>query len=376
MSQMTASKSAAKPGRLSHALRIGAAAMAVIGLGLTGYLAMISFVGGVEPVGCGATSGCAGVLGSQWSRVLGVPVGLPAMGVYLVMLAGLVTVGRPAGRWLVTLAAAAVVAAAGWFVFLQFVWLGTWCVYCMAGHGAGVVAAVLGLAVVGSRGVMRPGAMGAAVAVGLAAVTVLAGVQLLTSEPVHRIAVLDVEWAPAEEPVLGLADAERFVLVMVDYACPHCRHTHGVLLEAQAELDPAPTLVVLPVPLNPACNPHAPQYPGPRFAESCELARLALAVHLADPAAFAAFDHWLFEPELPRSAEAARAEAVTRVGEAALAQALADPRVDERLARNTAAFGRSEAGRLPVTLVPGSKPVVGRIEQVSTVHALFEPDEP
>lgn len=375
MSDMTASNELTETRRVADGWRALAAGVALGGLALAVYLTAASLAGGVEPAGCGAGSGCGEVLSSRWSRVAGVPVSLPAVGVYVVMLAGLARAGWPVGRWLVVTAAAAVVAAAGWFVFVQWAWLGAWCVYCLTAHGVGVGAAMLGLAVVWRRGGMRGGAAVSALAVGVAAVAGLAAMQSLAGEPVHRIAMLDVQWAPAEEPVVGPVDARRFVLVMVDYACPHCRHTHDVLLEARQAIDPAPTIVVLPVPLNPACNPHGPLYPGPRFAESCELARLALAVHLADPAQFEAFDRWLFEPELPRTAEAARAKAAALVGEAVLTQALADPRVEERLARNTSAFGRSEADRLPVTIVPGSEPVVGRIEQASTVIALFEPDE-
>ena len=66
-----------------------------IAAGLALFLASLSFSQAGLPPGCGDGSGCADVLTSRWSTVLGLPVSLPAAVVYLAMLAS--TVWIPLG---------------------------------------------------------------------------------------------------------------------------------------------------------------------------------------------------------------------------------------------------------------------------------------
>ena len=154
--------------------------------------------------------------------------------------------------------------------------------------------------------------------------------------------------------------------ILFDYSCPHCRAAHGYLAEGIKRYDGKLGLVMLPMPLNSDCNPHWEETE-PRFKDSCKLARLALAVHRAAPEKFAEFDAWLFEPEMPRSAEDARAEAERLVSAERLESALADPSVAERIAADTAAFGRlqetnPDAAALPIIMSPGFSTLVGRHE--------------
>ncbi|MBX3444040.1 MAG: hypothetical protein KF774_16650 [Planctomyces sp.] len=219
-------------------------------------------------------------------------------------------------------------------------------------------------------------------AVGVAAVLVLIGLQLAFPHrsPLARlpqdanadtgpgqaraIAVLQgrLQLLPHETPHIGSADADRLIVVMFDYCCPHCREAHEALRELAAEAGPnAPGVLLLPTPLDAKCNP-AIEETEPRFAESCELARLALAVWRADRARFDEFDVWLFEPELPRKAAEARREAARLVGEAALEAALVDPWIEERIAADVGAYRDSGVRVLPVLLSPGASAVVGRTE--------------
>src|SRR5688572_15488772 len=58
-------------------------AIAMVAVLLAGYLTWVSLREAGEPAGCGAGSGCAAVLASQWSRWFDAPVGAPALAVYL-----------------------------------------------------------------------------------------------------------------------------------------------------------------------------------------------------------------------------------------------------------------------------------------------------
>ena len=89
------------------------------------YLAYVSLSNG--PVaGCGTDSGCNKVLQSRWAYWLGVPVSLPALFVYLGLLAATFAAERKSEpenqrrAWTVIVVLSVVVAgAAAWFIGLQ-----------------------------------------------------------------------------------------------------------------------------------------------------------------------------------------------------------------------------------------------------------------
>ena len=370
-----------------RAMGLAGALLALAAAGVSGYLVYASLAGSNLPPGCGEGSGCQSVLASKWSKVAGVPVGVPAMIVHLALAMLVIAVVRPGAArgsalspWL-GLVASVAIASAGWFVFLQVSVLEAICPWCMADHAMGVSAGVLGLVVAAKRGgraFRLAGSGGAAVLLvglvaGMQAYSTPAVVTLddmptgrdfdRTADGERWVGMLDGELRlnVGEEPGVGPIDAPT-VAMMFDYACPHCRHTHE-LLKARLAADPdAFRLVLLPVPLNQRCNAHAPASPGSRFDESCEVARIALAVWRAAPGRFPAFDQWLYDAAAPRTADEARSEAERRVGADALTIAIDSPRVQRTIDRNVRAYGRSGAGRVPVLLRPGVPPVVGRIE--------------
>ncbi len=177
--------------------------------------------------------------------------------------------------------------------------------------------------------------------------------------------------APHELPILGSADAPKLLVVLFDYCCPHCRTTHGYLLNGLASHKNELAVLVLPTPLNTKCNPYWEETE-PRFEHACELARLALAVWRADRAAFPAFDAWLFEPEQPRDPVAARRRAEQLVTAAALERALSDPWIDHQIEQNVAAYHNSGAQRVPVILSPGMRSIGGRPESEAQLFQLLE----
>ncbi|MEM6334550.1 MAG: vitamin K epoxide reductase family protein, partial [Planctomycetota bacterium] len=80
-SEVTADRSGvAAGGRLA----VGAMGLAVVAMGVSGYVTWASMRAGALPAGCGPGSGCAAVLASEWSRVMGVPVGVLAIWAYVV----------------------------------------------------------------------------------------------------------------------------------------------------------------------------------------------------------------------------------------------------------------------------------------------------
>ena len=261
-------------------------------------------------VGCGPGSGCDTVLGSQWSQVLGMPVTVPGLLVYGLLLLAL----THAGRHLLAPVLGVIFTAAVWFIFVQAVLIQAFCPWCMAAHGIGISLTALGLP--HAAGICRSWRTAGArfVATGLAGVLALMTLQVFGPAPEsHRVSELV---APAGEdarvaddahsagdgrlavffdgrkgyrveelPHLGRADAPHVIIEYFDYACSACR-TMGGYLEALVATYPDDLCVVLlPVPLDPDCNdslpPLEPGHPG-----ACDLARAALAVWRVSPDQF------------------------------------------------------------------------------------------
>ena len=117
-----------------------AAGLAAAALGLCAYLTAAALTGDGRPAGCGPTAGCGAVLTSAWSRVVGVPVVLPAAVLYAAVLAHLL-VYRRTGGLAPAVAAGTMLGAAGWFTAVQTVHLGAGCRYCLAAHALAVALA-------------------------------------------------------------------------------------------------------------------------------------------------------------------------------------------------------------------------------------------
>lgn len=357
---------------------------------LAGYLSVQGLLLKGTPPGCGAGSGCADVLHSRWSSLLGVPVSVPAAGLYAALLILLMRARvRGTGRAALALLSGAILGGVAWFVVLQVAVLRTFCVYCMTDHALGAIAAGATLG-----WLMRTGHRPAhGVALGALAAGAMAVLQVVQPTSVFRVdlptgrdydvvrddarhvGLLDGTFAfrIPSEPVVGHADAAHLLFLMVDYACPHCRKLHELARELQATRPEHVALVILPTPIHPDCNPAMEQVPD-RFAHSCELARLSLAVFGAAPDRWADYDRWLFDPETPRTPDEARAYAEAMLGTpvgAGLPAAL-----DAMLERNIALFGMIPAEhaserRVPVTWAPGRAPIVGPVDRADVLLDLL-----
>jgi uncharacterized membrane protein len=354
-------------------------------MAITAYLLWTSLSNG-QVAGCGDdTGGCLSVLASRWSRWLRVPVALPGLIVQTLTFAGLLAVGTggPRRRRFVVgfllMSAATLAGSACWFVALQVFVLGSFCGYCLAAHTCGVLVAGLILALVfGGKATLPPGIAAIWLLLGTSGPGLLIAGQVLVTpdwpgtdvnvvpESPGIPAVENPETYPRltlgsdgnivvkveEHPLLGDAHAKRILVDLYDYTCPHCRILYSHLKKARLRYGDQLTILLVPVPLNPDCNPYF-RSRKPEHKDSCHYVRLALAVWNLDRIAFETFHTWLFETEPIPSPEQARSEAERLVGAARLAKALSNDGLDRQIERNTLLFHLSGGKTLPKMMYQG-----------------------
>jgi uncharacterized membrane protein/protein-disulfide isomerase len=385
--------------------------LSALALALTACLAW-HYLSGRSAIGCGGSDGpgCDQVLNSRWSTVGGVlPVSGLAAGAYLAMLVASLSIGpatetsvrRLAWRAMLVLVGAAA-GSAVWFTFVQKWIIGTFCPYCMATHITGLLLAALVIwrapiepdddptdmaltdpssasrvsSSVPARNVARTSprrligrwpAMALTLA-GLALAGILAACQItFTPPPVYRggeshqnLPAID----PHTAPLLGSPEAPNVVNLLFDYKCPHCQQLHFMLDEAIRRYDSKLAFALCPTPLNRHCNPSIPRDVD-EFKDSCELAKVGLAVWVANRDAFTAFDNWMFSFESgdhwqSRGFDAARTKAVELVGQAKFEAAWTDPWIDQYLQTSIRIYAntiQSGNGAIP-KLVFGSRWVI------------------
>ena len=334
---------------------------------------------------------------------------LPGAMVYLALLLSAMAKNRPAMTAMATMAGG----AALWFLVLQGVVIRRFCVYCVLLHSVGLlIAGLIGWGLASAQhGNTRVQWPILPLLSGISAVGLLMGGQILLQrktfavtlapqaspgEPPPSPAQAPVVSAPSvslatvivppalnravslfrgkillemdDWPIFGDPRAAHVLADLYDYTCPDCRHVHGLLMQAVGRYPSQLSILAIPVPLERRCNHHV-TYDAPHHQHACEYARLALAVWLARPAAFADFDRWLFTPQQPASVEQARQEAGRLAGEGELAAALANPRLAQRHAQSLQVFVQAGAQQLPRVVLPdavlwGRVPGAGELFQV------------
>lgn len=379
--------------------------LSTLALALSAYLSWHYLAGG-SVVGCGGGSPCDQVLSSRWSSVGGVlPVSGLAAGAYLAMLIASLFLGpataasdrRLAWGAMLVLAGAAA-GSALWFIIVQKWLVGAFCPYCMATHITGLLLATL-LFWQAPRQIddASPNAAGANPALdpvaaalpdanhhtaspalpqrmirplhafgqalgGLALAGVLVAGQIgLAPPPIYR-AGESQDHRPAVDPrgvpLVGSPAAPHVVTLLFDYKCTHCQRLHSMLEEVVRRYNGQVAFALAPAPLSPQCNEYISREIE-QFTDSCELARIGLAVWVASRDAFPAFDHWMFSFESgdfwrPRRPEDARAKAVELVGQARFDAALADPWIDRYLRSSVRMYGDAGGNAVP-KLVLGAR---------------------
>lgn len=404
-------------------------AVAILG---AGYLAWVAISHG--PVaGCGPGSSCDKVLQSRWAYWLNVPVSIPALLVYLALLGATVLLQkRPSpdeqrGTWVGIIGLSVIVAgAAAWFVGLQMFIIEAFCKFCLTAHACGFAAAVLLLRHIplavdpdtpmwatgsGKTGIPRK-AVAPLVMTGVAGVLVLVAGQLLVQKERNLVKVFPQAGTNAPKPVsattsrpppnspnahlaaphllslyngqfllplddvpmIGSPGASNVIVNLFDYNCTHCRMLHPILLGTQWRLSNQLGIVCLPVPMSTNCNPLVP-VGRPSFTNSCDYARLGLAVWRADRRAYPRFQNRLFFGERPPSVEQAREYAAQLVGGDALQTALTNEWIQQQIL--TACYlhytnWQSTGGPAMPQIIIGSAISVGPLNSVNHLLALLE----
>lgn len=367
--------------------------LSLLGLALSAYLGWHYLMGG-PVIGCGGGSPCDLVLNSRWSAIGGVlPVSGLAAGAYLAMLVASLFISpttETSVRWLAWRAmlvlAGAIAGSAVWFIVIQKSVVKAFCPYCMATHITGLLLAALIIwrapghfyESAGRRVSGRVPAIGM-VLLGLALACIMAACQVAfkppavyrTGESKQNVSEIDLRAVP----LVGSPDAQYIVTFLFDYNCPHCQQLHLTLDEAIRHYHGKLAFVLRPAPLNTHCNPYIPRDVN-EFADSCELARVGLAVWLADRGAFPAFDRWMFSFESgdrwrPRSLDAARAKAVELVGQVKFDAALADPWIEQYMQASIQIYGNTGNTAVP-KLVFGTRWVTPRQEDTDDLASILQ----
>jgi uncharacterized membrane protein len=299
------------------------------------------------------------------------------------------------GAWAAVIGLSVIVAGAAiWFVGLQMFVIEAFCKFCLTAHACGLAAAVLCLKNIPlaanpdmpmwASGLNEPGvprkAMRSIVATGLAGVFVLVSGQMLvqkkrnvvrefvrpatntlniaamptagktnasglTGPPTNQLVSPNLKIVGPhllslynskfllqldDVPMMGSPDASNVIVNLFDYNCTHCRLLHPILKETQRRLGNNLAIVSLPMPMCTNCNPFVPAN-HPTFTNSCDYARLSLAVWRANRFVFPEFEDWLFSTSQPAPVEEVKEYAIKLVGSENLQLALTNEWIQQQI---------------------------------------------
>jgi protein-disulfide isomerase len=179
-------------------------------------------------------------------------------------------------------------------------------------------------------------------------------------------------------PVTGSPDASVVISLLFDYQCSHCQKLHFMLDEVVRMSKGKVVFALLPAPLDKECNPYIPDNTG-AFKNSCELARIALAVWFSDKSSFPVFEDWMFTFESgnswrPRSLDAAKAKAIELMGQTKFEEAMSDQRIGKLLQASIRIFGQTiQSGRGGIPkMILGSRWVIPEPEDAKDLLKIIQ----
>ena len=354
--------------------RILLAGLILVALVISAILSWHYITGGAM-AGCGGGSPCNHVLGSRWSALAGVfPVSGLAMGVYFAMLLVVFFIGaetensvRRLAWGAILILSGAVAGSAIWFMVIQKWFIGEFCPYCTTAHITGLFITMLVIWRVFNefdsfpdksknkavdihlrKRFLRPLQVIILVFSGLALAGILAAVQIgLMPLAVNQEGKLQESYAIIDyhdAPMVGSPDAPYIVTLLFDYQCSHCQKIHFMLEDAVRLYEGKLAFLLCSAPLSRSCNPYVF-----RDSDSCDLAKIGLAIWFTNRNAFAEFENWMFSFEtggrwLPRGLESARAKAVELIGKDEFDKALTDPRIEQHLQKSVRIYGQTIQG--------------------------------
>lgn len=388
---------------------------------IAGYLSWFSLTGDMV-AGCGPTSGCNQVLSSRWSSLMGIPVSLLAIPVYVGLIIGIIKLSFPKviktvrQPWNYIISLSFIVAGAGiWFLFVQLVLIESICYFCMASHLLGLLGALMVLlqfrriqhsaATAALKKPFNPMVKTTTKSLftlglwGLAGTFALILGQLLYQPDTHKTIELssnkaqsfytDKKWIITlhnekfaldlnELPIIGLPSADQVIVILFDYTCKSCRFMHDQLLKVQATFKTKLAILLLPVPLDATCNQWMQRANIKTLSDhenACQYARIGLAVWLVNRKSYQKFDNWIFKTKEPPPIDMARSYAKSLIGEKKLDKALADTWVNETLqlagAIHEANYNKHGTLKMPQLMI-GNLFVAGQTNDINILYQLLE----
>ncbi len=342
--------------------------LCLVCLALSIYMLLHS-IAGSQLVGCGSGSGCDDVMGSPWAYLAGrIPVSGFAVMTYLVLLACILFLSPelsgssgstepdepPADSldkiiWTIMLVfGGAIVGAALWFCYLQAFVLHSFCKYCTLDHVLGCCAAAFIYAKAPGDS-LRPGrrasmVIGVGLAAGFAAFRSAARPSMVYGEGAGSAAL---PWLGAEEkPSVGQAEPDNEIVLLFDFQCNHCRRLHKLLPEVVEKT--GIRFQLCPISLSSECNPYVPRGGVDRFAGSCTMTSLALAVWFQYPEKYPEAEEYLLgsgDDKIILDPDEAYSHIASIVGAENLERALSDERIPGYLSRAYELFGRTSTSQ-------------------------------
>ncbi len=175
-----------------------------------------------------------------------------------------------------------------------------------------------------------------------------------------------------EVPVLGHTNAPCKILSLFDYTCHYCREMHHHLLELARIYSNRICIINLPMPLDANCNPLMPRTPRAHI-NSCEYAKIGLAVWRANRSAHSEFEKFVFEGENPPPLEKVRDYAENLVGKDNLS--ISDPWISSTIKTTTSLFSTNAIylfqGQMPQVII-GTNLISGRIQDKAVLVEQIE----
>ena len=113
-----------------RALRGTTAALALLGVGIAGYLTWVHYAG-LQPFCVGGGGSCERVQSSRWSELAGIPVAVLGLGGYLLLLASLLLPEEP-GRSAAALLALVGAGFSAWLTYVELAKIDAVCQWCAA----------------------------------------------------------------------------------------------------------------------------------------------------------------------------------------------------------------------------------------------------
>ena len=171
-------------------------------------------------------------------------------------------------------------------------------------------------------------------------------------------------------PIDGKPTAKYVFVEMFDYTCPHCRTTSKAVFAAKENMGDDLAVIVLPVPMNTACNPSV-QIDHPSHVEACQLSELAVAVWRTDPDKFSEFHKWMFEGQIAPIYTTALGKASELVGKEKIEKELKKGTSRAYVKGHCQMYKALNAGLVPKLLFP-TRAIQGEFTAVEALTSMIK----